>query len=99
MDKSSIICGTAVFVCLVAMAAMLFALLIRQGVPRTAALEIVEVSTGIFIAALFVTYRVANRLVPDGGESLLIYIPPVVPVGIYVFWLLRRRNKPRNDGG
>ncbi|MGC9943030.1 MAG: hypothetical protein ABSE48_14460 [Verrucomicrobiota bacterium] len=93
MDQSSIVRGIGVFVYLVILAVLLFVILIRQGVPRRAALETVEISAGIFVVALFITYKIADRVVLDGGDSLLIYIPPVIPVGIFVFWLLRRRKK------
>ena len=89
--------GIGVFLYLVILAVLLFVILIRQGVPRRAALEAVEISVGIFIAALLITYEIADRVVLDGGDSLLIYIPPVIPVAIFVFWLLRRRKKIPKD--
>ncbi len=97
MDQSSIVRGIGVFVYLVTLAVLLFVILIWQGVPRRSALETVEISVGIFVVALLITYQIADRLALDGGDSLLIYIPPVIPVGIFVFWLLRRRKKIRKD--
>ncbi len=97
MDHSSIMRGIGVLAYLVIIAALLFVVLIRQGVPRRAALEAVEISVGIFIFALFITYEVAERVVLNGGDSLLIYAPPVIPAAGFVFWLLRRRKKIRKD--
>jgi hypothetical protein len=97
MDRTSIMHGIGVFTYLVTLAVLLFVTLIRQGVPRRAALEFVEISAAIFVFALVITYKVAERLVRDGGESLLIYIPPVIPAAAFALWLLRRRKKKRNE--
>jgi hypothetical protein len=97
MDKTSIMHGIGVFAYLVILAVLLFVILIRQGIPRRAALEVVEISAGIFVFALVITYEVAERLVRDGGDSVLIYIPPVIPAAAFALWLLRRRKKKRNE--
>ncbi len=93
MNHSPVIRGIAVSVYLLALAILLLILLIRQGIPRRAALEAVEVSAGIFVVALIVTYLLAERLALNGGDSLLIYLPPVVPVAVFASWLSRRAKR------
>ena len=93
MDHSALVDGIAVSAYLVILAVALFIFLIRRGVPRKAALETVEFAAGIFVLALLITYKIAERVVMNGGDSLLIYVPPVFPAAIFVFWLLRRRKK------
>jgi len=51
----------------------------------------------IFIFALFITSEIADKIALDGADSLLTYIPPVIPVVAFVFWLLRRRKKAYQD--
>ena len=93
MDHLSTVRGVAVFAYLVVLAVLLFVVLIWKGIPRQAALETVEISAGIFVFALFITYKIADWIALNGGDSLLIYIPPVIPVSAFGFWLLRRRKK------
>jgi len=95
MNLSPVERGTAVCVYLLLLAALLFVVLIWRGVQRRAALETVEISTGIFVAGLLLSYRIADHLTLGGSDSLWIYVPPVVPVAIFVFWLLRRRTKTK----
>ena len=97
MDQSSIVRGIGVFVYLVNSCASLVCYSHLAGSSALFGLETVEISVGIFVVALLITYQIADRLALDGGDSLLIYIPPVIPVGIFVFWLLRRRKKIRKD--
>lgn len=97
MDHLSIVCGFGVFAYLVILAVLLFVVLIWKGIPRQAALETVEISAGIFVFALFITCKIADWIVLDGGDSLLIYLPPVIPVVAFVFWLLRKRKKAYQD--
>lgn len=92
MNLSPFMRGTAVVAYLLFLAALLFVILIRRGIPRHAALKMVEISAGIFSVGLCVTYWLAEQMTMNGGDSLLIYLPPVVPIGIFVLWLLPRKR-------
>ena len=89
--------GFGVFAYLAILAVLLFVVLIRKGIPRQAALETVEIAAGIFVFGLLITYEIADKIAPDADDSLLIFIPPVIPVIAFVFWLLRRRKKAYQD--
>jgi hypothetical protein len=90
MDHSSYIHGVIVSVYLVVLFALLVICLIWQRVPRRAIFEIVEISVVVFAISAAISYQIADRVVLNGGDSLLIYIPPVVPVAIIAAWLSRR---------
>ena len=95
MDHSSLIRGIIVSVYLVALTAVLVMLLVWQQVPRRAIFEIVEISVVVFGISAAISYSIADRVVFDGGDSLLIYIPPVVPTAIVAVWLSRRAKSRR----
>ena len=93
MDHSSLLHGIAVSVYLVILFALLVIYLVWQKVRRREVFEIVEISVLIFAAALAISYHFADRVVLNGGDSLLIFIPPVIPVAIYGAWSSRRAKK------
>jgi hypothetical protein len=94
MDRSSLVHGLAVSVYLVVTFALLALCLAWQQVPRRAIFEIVEISVGVFAISAAISYQIADRVVLNGGDSLLVYIPPLVPVAIVAAWLSRRaKNK------
>lgn len=95
MDQSSLTHGIIVSVYLVVLTALLVVFLVRRRVPRHAILAIVEISILVFAVSADVSYRIADRMVFDGGDSLLVYIPPVIPAAIVAVWLSRRAKSKR----
>ena len=95
MDRSSLVHGITVSVYLVVLTALLVVFLVRRQVPCQAILEIVEISILVFAASAGVSYRIAGRMVFDGGDSLLVYLPPVIPAAIAAVWLSRRAKSKR----
>ena len=93
MDHSSFVHGMIVSVYLVVLVALLVLFLVWQKVPRRAVFEIVEISVVVFAVSAGISYEIADRVVLNGGDSLLVYIPPVIPVAIYVAWSSRRAKK------
>jgi hypothetical protein len=93
MDHSSFVHGMTVSVYLVVLFAALVMFLVWQKVPRRAVFEIVEVSVVIFAISAGISYELADRVVLNGGDSLLVYIPPAIPVAIYAAWSSRRAKK------
>src|SRR5271170_1236078 len=83
MDHSSIVKGIIVSVYLVTLVVLLVIFLVWQQVPRRAIFEIVQISILIFAISSGISYQIADRLVLNGGDSRLIYIPPVIPVAIF----------------
>lgn len=96
MDQSSLIHGTVVSVFLVVLFGLVAFYLVRRKVPRRAIFTIVEISVGIFAVCALISYEVADRLVLNGGDSLLIYIPPAISVIIFVLWSSRRERRHDN---
>ena len=93
MDHSAFLHGMVVSVFLVVLFALVAVYLVRRKVPREQVFWIVEISVVVFVVSVAVSYEVADRLVLNGGDSLLVYIPPVIPVAIYVAWSSRRAKK------
>jgi hypothetical protein len=92
MDHSALVYGTLVSVYLITLVALLVAFLVRKKIPRRTILDIVEISVGIFAVAALICYHIADRVVLNGGDSFWIYVPPVIPVAVFVAWRLRRRR-------
>ena len=93
MDHSAFLHGMVVSVFLIVLFALVAVYLVRRKVPREQVFWIVEISVVVFVVSVAVSYEVADRLVLNGGDSLLVYIPPVIPVAIYVAWSSRRAKK------
>jgi hypothetical protein len=93
MDHASLAHGTVVSVYLVALIVCLVAFLVWQRLPRGTIFEIVYLPVVIFAISADLSYQVADRMVLNGDDSLLIYIPPVFPVAIFVAWSSRRAKK------
>jgi hypothetical protein len=94
MDRASLLRGIGVSVYLVILFALLVVFLVRQRVPRHAIFEIVEISLFVFVSFLFLSIKIADRVVLNGGDSLVNYLIPVIPVAIFAIWMSRRmRNK------
>lgn len=85
--------GIAVCIFILVVFALLVIFLLWQEVPRHAGFQIAEISATIYAASVVISYEIAERLVLNGGDSLLIYVAPVVPVVIYVVWASRRAKK------
>jgi len=82
-----------VSVYLVVVFAVLVVFLVWQKVPRRAVFEIVENSVLIFAISAGISYEIADRVVLNGGDSLLVYIPPAIPVAVYAAWSSRKAKK------
>ena len=93
MDHSSLVHGIIVSVYLVVLFALLAICLAWQQVPRRAIFHIVEFSVVLFAISAAISYQIADRVVLNGGDSLLVYIPPVIPVAIVAIWLSRRAKR------
>lgn len=93
MDHSSFVNGIIVSVYLIVLVVLLVTFLIWQKVPRREIFETVEISVGIFVFSSIISYQIADRVILNGGDSLFVYLPPVIPVAIFVAWSSRRAKK------
>jgi CHASE2 domain-containing sensor protein len=70
--------------------AALIGLLVLRRVPRRTGFEIVLHSAWIFALASFLSLQVISRVAPRLLDGLVPFMPPVVPVCIFVAWSLHR---------
>ena len=75
---------------LVALTAALVGYLWCRRTPRPIAFEAVFISAWIYTIGFWVALDVVDKLRPDLLFGLVPYIPPIIPVIIFVAWFLRR---------
>lgn len=54
------------------------------------AFEIVHFSVWVFVISSFVSLFVMGKLAPNRLDSMVSFIPPVIPAGAFAAWMLRR---------
>jgi hypothetical protein len=83
---------------LLSLVAILIGFLRWRRTPRVIVFDLLLASTWIFVFGFNVTLGVFAVLAPDWMEGLVPYIPPVIPVAIFVAWVLRRLTvRPRGS--
>jgi hypothetical protein len=93
MDLSPIEKGTLVLGYFTILVVILILFLVRRGIPRPAVFRIVQASVAVFFISCLASFEIAGRVVRNGDESLATYLPPVIPVVVFVAWSLRRMRK------
>lgn len=72
---------------------VLVAFLALRRVPRRVAFETVFISIWIFYLGYSITEEAIAKFAPNLLESVVPYLPPVIPVVIFVIWFLPRAEK------
>ncbi len=78
---------------LVSLFGVLLAFLAWRRTPRRVAFETVFISTWVFAIAYWMTEVVINKFNPDLLDGFIPYLPPLVPMAIFVVWFLPRAKK------
>jgi hypothetical protein len=79
----------ALIIYLVSLLALLIGCLVWRRIPRRAAFDIVHYSVWIFALTAFLSLELVDRVAPQFLNGLAPFIPPVIPVGIFVAWSLK----------
>jgi len=93
MEHEGFIYGMVVSGYLLALVLLLVLFIVWRKVPRREVFEIVQISVGIFAFLVPISYSVADRLVLNGCDSFWCYVAPVIPVAIFVAWIVRRLKR------
>jgi len=75
---------------LVFLVALLVGFLLWRRTPRLIFFEVIFISGWIFAIAFWLTEEVIYKFKPDLLDGFIPYIPPVIPVIIFVAWFLPR---------
>jgi len=75
---------------LLGLLALLIVFLRGRGVPRRETFDVVHLSVWIFVIGTWLSLAGMDRFAPASLDGLLPFIPPVIPVIIFVAYVLRR---------
>jgi hypothetical protein len=78
---------------LISLLGILVAFLLWRKTPRAIALETVFISGWVFAVSYWITEEAIYRLNSDLLDGWLPYLPPLLPVCIFVMWFLPRARK------
>lgn len=70
--------------------AVLFAFLVWRRVPRQHLFWVLLMSAWIYALSFFLTLRGVDAIAPRLTDGFVPYLPPVIPVGVFVAWALHR---------
>jgi hypothetical protein len=73
--------------------ALLVGLLSWRKIPRRTAFDIVHLSAWIFALTSFLSLQVMSRTASQFLDGLVPFLPPVIPVALFVAWSLHRINR------
>ena len=68
----------------------LVAFLVWRKVPRQHLFWILLMSAWIYALSFFLTLRGVDAIAPRLTEGFVPYLPPMIPVGVFVTWALHR---------
>ena len=72
---------------------LLVGFLLMLKVPRRSVFELVHSSVWIFAITSFLSLEFVSSVAPNLLDGLVPYIPPVIPVSVFVAWSLHRVRK------
>jgi hypothetical protein len=73
--------------------AFLVGFMVWRRVPRRYAFDILHASAWIFVAAYFLCWPLVDKISSRVDDGPVQYLPPVIPVAIFVAWALRKAKR------